>query len=505
MNTKIYKSRKLDNRMKKRLAAGFLFIFVSVLLLQFVSADGAYFPRPCYGCYVYPGQQRAVIFQEDNTETMILTSSFRGNAKDLVWIVPTPTKPEVTKANENVFNNAQKLIKTQRDYRYSYGDVMMTATSKSAESNVIVIQSKQVDYYDVNVLLATNSQDLVKWFNDNNYSYPESYAYVLKSYIDRGWYFTAIKISPEAQGATEVMQDLKEGNPTPIKMVFLSDKIVFPLKISSIDFKKTTTKKYGSARNEPIGATRTDSSGNVWTKVNGVGGQWTTTAPGYEYTIDSDYQVDSWPGGASYYDPIDSMYGSYTSISLYVFAKDKHDADGGFYTSYGNWVTKSDIVKLGNDDSGNPFISPKNNKYYFSYMTASLQKSQMDDDLILTKADDDKKVNAGPDSWQLFLYGLIIGFIVLMIWIFTPLGIMFIAGTLMVFFASSKGVRIAGWVLEIISLVITFAISLTFFIIAAANGAIGEYAVLSPLITALLIFIVSFVFIGLQIKYRKEK
>ena len=138
-------------------------------------------------------------------------------------------------------------------------------------------------------------------------------------------------------------------------------------------------------------------------------------------------------------------------------------------------------------------------------MYAYLQKSQMDEDLVLSKADDNKKINAGPETWQLFTYGLLIGLMVFFIWLFTPLGIMFVAGILMIFFSSTRVVRVIGWVLEIISLVITLVFALVFLAIAAWNEALGNYVVMSVLITALFVLLLMGLFFILQIKFKKDK
>ncbi len=488
--------------MKRTLIALFALSFI-LLSISSALADGGYFPHPGY--WVRPGQQRAVIFHEDNTETMILTSSFQGNAKDLVWIVPTPSKPEVTKSSEKVFMNVANLARAQYNQGLELGAVMNAAKGNLESGGVLVIESKQVDYYDVNVLLATNTQDLVKWFNENNYSYPDAYSYVLKSYVDKGWYFTAIKVSPESQGATEVMQDLKEGNPTPIKMIFLSDKIVFPLKISSVDFPNPEDKKYGPARNEPIGATRKDKSGNTWTKVsNETGGSnWKTDAYGYQGVAWEDSLIDQQPGGISYDAYNNYRYSSYVPINLYVIADGKYEADG-FYTQYGNWVKKTDIEKLGSDDKGTPYIQPKNNKYFLTSLSANYQKSQMDDDLILTKSDNNQKVNAGPETWQLFLYGLLLGLILFVVWMFTPLGIFFIIGTLILFFASNKVARTFGWILNIISFIVTLAIGIILFATAAFSNSLSNYMIISMLITCVFVLALMVIFMVLSRKYKRS-
>jgi len=477
------------------LLAGLLVLVSITSQISFVRADGGYFPGPDY--WVRPGQQRAIILYEDNTETMILTSGFQGNAKDLVWIIPTPTKPELTKANEEVFTNMARLAMAKRDYGYGYASIL-AASKAGGDSGVVVVESKQVDYYDVNIIVATNSNELVKWFNDNDYQYPEKYAYVLNHYISKGWFFTAIKISPEAQGATEVIQDLREGNPTPVKLVFLSDKLVFPLKISSIDF-KPEEKKYGPASQESIGATRKDEEGNVW--VKGSDGLWTTNDSSYAGTSWSDMLIDQQPGGVSYMIPY--RYGDYIPIQLYILADSKYESTN-FYVQYGNWVKERQIEDLGEDDNGEPLLQPEKDKYFLTSLSANYQRSQMDDDLFLKKADDNKKVNAGPEAWQVFVYGLVIGFVVFITWVLSPLGIMFIVGSLILFLSLNKTARIFGWVIELFSLGLTLIIGILFLIITAMNGALGNYVVVSVLITAVLVLVIMNLVIFLQIRYKKD-
>lgn len=442
IDNKIYKLEKHNYFMKRGVLVSVVFLIVLINLAS-VLADGGYFPSPGY--WIRPGQQKAIILYEDNTETMILTSGFIGNAKDFVWIIPTPKRPTITKANEEVFINMAILAQPQYDRGVNYGLMMEAATGKADFSAVAVIESKQVDYYDVSVLVARDSEDLIKWFNDNGYEYPEEYSYVLNHYIDKEWTFTAIKVSPESEHATEVIQDLEEGNPTPIKMVFESDKLVFPLKISSVDFK---------SENEQ-----------------------------------------------------EDVYYSYkhgVPIQVYILADEKYQATN-FNMLYGNWVKKNQIEDLAEDDNGNPLIQPKENKYFLTSLTANLQKSQMDDDVFFKKANDNKKVNAGPETYQLSLYGLLIGFLIFVTWIFTPLGIMFITGTFILFLSSNKSARTIGWILEFISLIITAVIAIIFFSIAGINGSLGNYVVISVLITSLIVVGLMFLLMILEIKYKKQE
>ena len=514
---------------------GIIAVFLISINLACVFADGGYFPKPGY--WVRPGQQKAIVFHEGNVETLIITSNFQGNAKDLAWIIPTPTRPEVTKANEKVFTNVAKLA--QQRYSYGYGLEAMSMGMKATEDlGVVVIESKQVDYYDVNVLLATSSADLVEWFNENNYTYPEEYAYVLNYYIQKGWYFTAVKISPEAQGATEVMQDLKEGHATPVKMVFLSEKIVFPLKISAVEFgdgfKISTNLELTSAavsNLKEIGyadlAEKTSAVkvfNQIIADVLSDAAYKDSIASNYSLIISSSEYIDRLATDYCDYDSCarsnleylfrsyfsengiylgqQDYYGGYTPIQLYVIADAKYEADE-FYVQYGNWVKKSQIEDLGEDENGKPFISPSGKKYFLTSLSANMQKSQMDDDVVLKKADDNKKVSAGPETWQMFLYGLIIGVILFVVWIFTPLGIMFIAGSLILFLSRNKVARIFGWIMEILALALTVIVEIVVLVLVLMSS--FNYVTNSILITGLILIAIVVVVIVLEIKHKKRK
>jgi hypothetical protein len=542
---KVYKSGNIHSTMKKRVEiALFTLILLTSIISCFylVSADGAYFPY--HGYWISPGQQRAIIFHEANTETLIVTSDFRGNAKDFAWIIPTPTKPEVVKASEKLFTNVQKLARPYYNYGYGFNALAEVAMAKSAvdSGGVVVISQQQVDYYEVTTLVATSSEELVKWFKENNYTYPDEYAYVLKSYIDKGWFFTAIKISSDALGSTEVGQDLKQGHPTPLKLVFLSDKIVFPLKISSVDFEQgfkisTNLRLTQEAISHLTDMGYTDLTDKT-TAINTFSKIVSDAVSGIDYNSSS---ASKYPVVVSYADYIGlssyctygdinskqncvrnnlenkfrnyfSLHGidigyeynyNYVPIHLYVISDSKYEADN-FNINYGNWVKKSQIEKLGKDEAGNSYIQPKKSKYFLTYLSASLQKSQMDEDLTLSKADDNKKVNAGPETWQLFVYGLLIGLLIFLVWTFSPLGIMFIAGVLILFLTSNRIARIIGWIIESVSLAITVIILLFFLVLVGMSGYIGNYVSVSVLVTGILLILIMVLLMVLESRYKKE-
>ncbi len=81
--------------------------------------------------------------------------------------------------------------------------------------------------YDVSIISGTDSNALIKWLNENEYLITDAAQSVIGFYVQKGWYFVALKISLEATSDTATA--LK-----PIKITFDSTQPIYPLKISSI-------------------------------------------------------------------------------------------------------------------------------------------------------------------------------------------------------------------------------------------------------------------------------
>lgn len=215
--------------MRKTIKKILMLISSSALFVpQLALSDGMIAPPPDY--YMYESDQQAVVFYEQGVETLVISIKFSGDAQDFAWIVPTPSQPEVTKGALDLFSNLNELtqpptpLPMERDLKFF---------DTGAEEGVTILEEKQVEYYDLTVLAADDKNALFDWLNNNGYSYPSDKKYILSSYVDNGWYFTAMKINTEAISA-DVSQALRTGQAVPVKLTFKADKIVYPLKISSV-------------------------------------------------------------------------------------------------------------------------------------------------------------------------------------------------------------------------------------------------------------------------------
>jgi len=217
-------------------------ILVSISLLfssltPLVLADGMIIPPPYQD--VYETAQKAVVWYENGVETLILSTTFNGKAQNFGWLIPTPTKPEVDQASDELFTALDDLTrpKYQPEPLPLLGAPPGGFEEKAVPAAPTIIETKKVDIYDITVLKATDKEGLVEWLNKNDYQYPTDRQHLLQSYIDNNWYFVAVKVDSSAVSAAGSY--LESGHATPILLTFASDKIVYPLKISGLATQET--------------------------------------------------------------------------------------------------------------------------------------------------------------------------------------------------------------------------------------------------------------------------
>jgi hypothetical protein len=322
-------------------AAAALLAVVSLWLglVRPASADGLIVPPPDY--YGFETGQEAVIFHENGTQTMLLTTEFRGNAKDFAWIVPTPSIPEVSRGNWEMLVALRDITEQPIDdvTLGGFGAAPFAAETYVDKAAVTEIERTSIGYYDVAVLEARTVEGLLAWFDDNGYRYPEAGEYVLQDYIDAGWYFTAAKLRTNTGRAAA--RNVTEGGSLPLLFRFASDKIVFPMQLSQVaQLYSAPRGKVEALTNEPT----------------------TEAAPMIE--TETAREVEPEPGMAVpdiapiYWEPEDSI-----GVTLYIIAADKQSLPG-FDQLYAGYISAEAVRELSYGTGGEPVISPASDDRY---------------------------------------------------------------------------------------------------------------------------------------------
>ena len=135
--------------------------------------------------------QKAVVVWDGHKETLVLSAAVKSDdLASFSWIVPIVSRspPIVSAGDIVVFRRLVSYFAQERPHG------MLPAPKHSAKG-VEVVESKEVDVYDVTVLRATDVRELMSWFSANGYQVPERAEAVFGHYLEAGdVFFVANKI-----------------------------------------------------------------------------------------------------------------------------------------------------------------------------------------------------------------------------------------------------------------------------------------------------------------------
>ena len=187
-----------------------------------------------------------------------------------------------------------------------------------------------------------------------------------------------IKVIDE-YAALSVASQMRSGHAIPLRLDFASEKIVYPLKISSV-----------------------------------VGNHSYPTVD-YEYMEDNEGVAVPVPA------PRDSTreyyYDRSMGILIYVITDNKQ-ALPKFDTLYAGWVSDKTIEELAYDDEGDAWLEVPQDKYFLTKLYRRMRRSEMTNDLFLRQASNNDVVNASDErdkDFTAFIWVMIAGGIVFLV------------------------------------------------------------------------------------------
>ncbi len=224
-------------------------------LVAAIVAGLALAPRPADSacCYfaakdkdiLQPAQKAFVTWDAvEKVETFTVQPKFEGNARDFGMVIPTPMRPKLDEMPRDFFKELAvfTILEPMDLSKYKQLKLYALARAGAAEDkkekhSVRVLESGIVGSLDYKIIQADRADDLFAWLKDNRYSYAGDEA-TLDHYIKKAWTFTVMKIDPmqmkrRADGSYE-------GDVTPTRFTFASEKPIYPLKITQISVKDKT-------------------------------------------------------------------------------------------------------------------------------------------------------------------------------------------------------------------------------------------------------------------------
>src|SRR5688572_3346305 len=181
----------------------------------------------------------------EKVESFTVQPKFEGNAEDFGMVIPTPARPKLDEMPRDFFKalavftilEPMDLGKYKPFAQNAAGAFRDTVRFDARKKSVKVLEAGVVGSLDYKVIQAEDAGDLFAWLKDNGYSYAGD-EQTLAHYVAKKWFFTTMKIDPKQMKRRP--DGSYEGEVTPTRFAFASEKLVYPLKITQLSVKDRT-------------------------------------------------------------------------------------------------------------------------------------------------------------------------------------------------------------------------------------------------------------------------
>ena len=162
-------------------------------------------------------------------EHFIRKASFKSEADEFGFIIPTPTQPELDESGNDAFpylimlTEPEITTRVKANFALGFGCSKSPPTKNEVKSDVTVLVEKEVAGFKAAVLDAKSADALVDWLKENGYAYSPQIEAWAKPYVEQGWKFTALKVVRDKDGNPD-----KKLTAASLRISFKTDTPLFP-------------------------------------------------------------------------------------------------------------------------------------------------------------------------------------------------------------------------------------------------------------------------------------
>jgi len=175
-------------------------------------------------------QEVAIVTHSGTTETIDLRLTVDSVTQETGLIFPTPTQATVTAGDQALFgailDQTAPIVEVTKDWwglsAFSMGSAAPDSSAAGATPEVLDVV--RLGPYEATVLRASDADALTDWLDANGYGLSDSVTALLGDYVERGWYFTALKLVSDTAPLA--------GDLDPIRFTFEAAEPVYPLLLS---------------------------------------------------------------------------------------------------------------------------------------------------------------------------------------------------------------------------------------------------------------------------------
>ena len=204
---------------------------------------------------LYNDASQIVLARQNGQTTLTLVNDYSGDLKEFAMVIPVPTvlQEEDVRTVSGDLIDAVATFSAPREVAYTCEDfepppnngggafgcaqdfALNTAEVPEAleDSSTVVVESEfTVGIYDIVILSAQESSDLMLWLNDNGYGVDAAAEELLGEYIDSGAFFFAAKVN---LGDQLVQGALKPTWLEPLQFSYASEGFSLPIRLGTLN------------------------------------------------------------------------------------------------------------------------------------------------------------------------------------------------------------------------------------------------------------------------------
>lgn len=201
------------------LAAGFA---IAPVAPANACACGGVAPLP--GSEVAVGEEHAIVSWHEGVEQIDLLLGVLSAEAEAGLVFPTPSPATVSLGDRADFEAIERVTAPERLEEYDWwsgGEAGGDGAAGGAPP--IVLDAVQLGPIEAVTLAASDSAGLQTWLGDNGFALAPTVTELLDAYVERGWYFVALRLTGDAP---------LDGGLDPLRFRFESEVLVYPLELS---------------------------------------------------------------------------------------------------------------------------------------------------------------------------------------------------------------------------------------------------------------------------------
>jgi hypothetical protein len=203
---------------KIRLPAARAISFAAAIALTALAAPAAA-PAPAHACAIAPppdirvrmdAEEALIVWDaERRIEHFVRRAAFESAGDDFGFLVPTPSRPELAEADDQVFDRLASATRPEVIEEtswipttcclFTFTAMLMTRGGEPLAQlgvpDVTVLHEQRVAGLDAAILSASDAGALASWLGEHGYATRPALTAWLQPYVEKGWIITAFKIA----------------------------------------------------------------------------------------------------------------------------------------------------------------------------------------------------------------------------------------------------------------------------------------------------------------------